>query len=146
MNYIATILTAMVSGLVGVLIGTWLDRINDKKRQKMDVLKTLVTYYYAPANMERVKALNIIPILFFKDKPVCDALERYKFCQDEVTASIGNKAIFPRKYNDLIDANTKLIEIIAERMGLKSAISWDKLKTPYIPKTYIDDEGNTIFY
>ena len=41
-NTVITLLSSLVSGLVGVLIGTWLNRYYEERKEKVKILKTLI--------------------------------------------------------------------------------------------------------
>lgn len=143
---VITILSALLSGLIGVLIGTWLNRYYEERRNKIKVLETLITYRWAPVNQERVAALNCIPITFHKDPAVCDAFIKYKQAHDSVTDNIQNASVLPQKFNLLDDSYVKVVESIAVSLKLNRSISWDKLKNPYLPKMYVDINGQQIWY
>ena len=145
-NTVITLLSSLVSGLVGVLIGTWLNRYYENRKTKMHILEILITYRWLPTNQERIAVLNCIPIVFCKDAKVCDAFEKYKQAHDSVTDNITNPAVFPQKFNALNDAYIKVVETIARNLKLNSSVSWDKLKDSYIPKTYIDPNGQQRWY
>ena len=141
-----SVFSALISGLIGVLVGTWLNRYYEVRRSKTDVLKTLVTYRNDPLNLERTNVLNCIPIIFCKDVRVCQALDKFKEAHDGVTENITNPMVFPQKYTTLNDSYIKLIEEIAKSLGLGSSLSWDKLKNPYIPKSFMDSQGMMQWY
>lgn len=141
-----TILSALLSGLVGVLIGTWLNRYYEERKNKIKVLETLITYRWLPVNQERVSALNCIPITFHKNPAVCAAFIQYKQAQDNVTDNIQNTSVLPQKFNLLDDSYVKIVESIAVSLKLSRSISWDKLKNPYLPKRYVDMNGQQIWY
>ena len=132
--------------MVGVLIGAWLNRYYEARRDKTEVLKILLTYRYDASNSQRTNALNCIPIIFSKDVNVCAALDKFKQAQDGLTDNLTNPMVSSQKYDSLNDAYIKLIEEVATNLGLKTQLSWDKLKNPYIPKCFTDISGNTQWY
>jgi len=144
-NPLLTIVTSLLSGLVGVLIGTWFSRHAEVRREKVEILKTLVTYITNPAAPERVSALNLIPVVFQKEKNICAALEDYKKTQSELSGNI-NTQLFSEKQDAHNDAYIKLLELIAKKMRYSSTLTWDKLKNPYYPKCFIGMDNNTYWY
>ena len=145
-NPVITLLSSLVSGLVGVLIGTWLNRYYEERKEKVKILKTLITYRWNPANPERVAALNCIPVIFHKDNVICDAFDKYKDAQQGVTDNITNAAVLAQKSNLLDDAYVKIVELVAINLKFNTSISWDKVKNPYLPKFYVTNNGQQIWY
>lgn len=145
MDILIAILTSLVSGLVGVLVGTWLSYIHEVRREKISILKVLVTYRYYPSQGERVTALNMIPIAFRKDGEICALFEKYKKAQAAVADNISNSPVFGEKINALDDSYIKLVEAIAKNLHYKS-LSWDKLKHPYYLRSYLDVNGQTQYF
>ena len=144
-NAILTISAALLSGLIGVLIGTLFSLQAEVRREKIEILKTLVTYILVPNQSERVAALNLIPVVFHKDKNICEALEEYKRAQGEATNSL-NTQNFSQKLSSQNDFYIKLIELIAKKLRYNSALTWDKLKNPYSPHYYIGSDSNYYWY
>ena len=89
--------------------------------------------------------LNCIPITFSHDAKVCDAFEKYKQAQNNVTDNLSNSLVLPQKFTMLDDAYVKVVEAIASNLKLPS-LSWDKLKNPYIPLSYYDTNGIQRWY
>lgn len=145
MGILITILTSLISGLIGVLVGSWLSYIHEIRREKSSILKVLVTYRYYPSQGERVTALNMIPIVFRKSDDICILFEKYKEAQAAITDSISNPPVFGERMNALDDSYIKLVEAIAKNLHYKS-LSWDKLKHPYHLRYYLDTNGQTQYY
>ncbi len=145
-SIIITIGSALISGLIGVLIGTWLNRHYEDRKAKIKIMEILVTYRWAPLAQERITALNIIPIVFYKDVGVCSALDRYKKAHEDVTDNLNNPAVLPKKFNTLYETYIKIVEAIINNLKLDSTIDWDNLKEPLIPKYYVDDKGVQQWY
>lgn len=147
-NTVITIFSSLISGLVGVLIGTWLNRYYEERKEKVKILKALIIYRWNPANPERVEALNCIPVIFNKDNAICDAFDKYKIAQQGVTDNITNRnaAVLTQKSNLLDDAYVKIVELVAINLKFNTSISWDKVKNPYLPKFYVANNGQQIWY
>ena len=141
------ILLSLISGLIGVLVGCLFNRGYAARKEKLSVLKTLITYRWIPVQTERVTALNIIPVIFSKSTKICNFLDAYKKAQNDVTDSLTSSPhMLSQKFNALDDAYIKLLEEIAKNLGYKNSLPWDKLKSPYIAKYYLDQSGNQIWY
>ena len=141
------IFTSLISGLIGVLVGCFLNKVYEVRKEKLSVLKALITYRWMPAQPERVKAINIIPVIFSKSTKICARLESYKKAQNDVADCLSTSpGLLPQKYNDVEDAYIKLLEEIAKSLGYGKSLTWDKLKSPYIARYYLDQNGNQIWY
>lgn len=140
------ILLSLISGLLGVLIGSKLSQREELRKEKLNILKTLVTYRFFPGNQERVTAINVIPFVFFKCPKVCSCLEDYKKAQNDAADNFIAPQSFSQKLSVLDDAYIKLLEAIARHLGYGDSLSWDKLKNPYIAKSYIGQNGNLYWY
>ena len=143
---IIPIVTSLLSGLVGVLVGCWQSRRLRGREEKVDILKKLITYQFLVTEPRRIEALNLIPLAFSKSKKVCNCFEDYKKLQNVVTGTIGNPMTFPDKFTELGDTYVKLVETIAKELHYEKSISWDKIRKPYIPKSYMDGQGHMIWY
>lgn len=151
MNIAITIFVSLISGLIGVIVGSWLSQRKAIKEKKIKMLGILITKRYIPTDQERVNTLNCIPLIYQKNKKVCNAFEEFKKAQDEVSGSIKQHVIndydlFCTKINCLQDCYIKIMEEMAKDLKLNSNLSWDKLKKPYIPKMYIDLNDKKIWY
>ena len=140
------ILLSLISGLLGVLIGSKLSQREELRKEQLSILKTLVTYRSFPAQPERITALNVITIVFFNCPDICSCLENYKKAQNDVTDNLTVPQSFIQKLSALDDAYIKLLEAIARHLGYGESLSWDKLKNPYIAKSYIGQNGNLYWY
>lgn len=64
-------LTALiVIPLLAVLLGRWLQNLAEQRKDKMQIFKVLMTSRIYGWTRESVECLNIIDIVFAKDKPV----------------------------------------------------------------------------
>lgn len=136
MNRLTIYLTAIntlaiiVIPLVAVSLGQYLQNQAKKRDDKMWVFKTLMTYRFLGWSNEIVYALNIIDIVFSKNKKV---LEQWKIYKDKLTVENPTqtdlKKIETEKY--------KLLEEMAK--ALKYNISWETIQNPYFPKGMVDE-------
>jgi hypothetical protein len=76
-----TIISSLISGLIGVGISTWYYRRYEKRKQKFEVLKKIVGYRFAltqnttnEAKVAFFSALNVVVILYHDNPKVITAL------------------------------------------------------------------------
>ena len=133
LNIVALILVPLTS----VLVGRWLQDSAEKRKDKIRVLKAIMTYRYGWTR-ETVEALNIIPIVFSgkrTEKKVRDCWKEYYKC-----LCIQNMDAMQLKQCN--DALFKLIESMADDLGYKEVLTWEEIQNPYIPKGMVDSIAN----
>ena len=75
---IINIAAIIIIPIVSVVIGQYLQNRSEKRKDKVDVFKTLMTYRNSGyTDSKCVNALNMIPILFIKDKKVMQAYSEF---------------------------------------------------------------------
>lgn len=120
----------IVIPIIAVLIGQWLQEKEKQRDDKMKIFKTLMTDRFLGWTNDSVYALNILDIVFSKDRNV---LEQWKVYKDKLTienpTDTDMKKIEIEKY--------KLIETMAK--SLKYDISWETLQNPYLPQGMINN-------
>lgn len=125
-NTIAIIIIPIVT----VLIGQWLQKKEKQRDDKMKVFKTLMTYRSFGWTNESVYALNILDIVFAKNK---DVIAPWKIYKDRLTienpTETDIKKIEIEKY--------KLLEVMAK--SLNYDISWETLQNPYLPQGMVNN-------
>lgn len=118
--------------ITAVIVGQFLQNRSQKRKDKMDIFKTLMVSRngWTP---ERVSALNIIDIVFADDKNVRRDWKEYfeKLCIENPT---GNDLVMIQK------SHYKLLETMANSLGYKDKITWETIQNPYIPKGMIEME------
>nr|WP_325214172.1 DUF6680 family protein [uncultured Oscillibacter sp.] len=128
---IVNVAAVVLSPVIAVLVGQFLQNRAEKRKDKMDIFKTLMVNRYAVWSVDSVRALNSIDIIFSEDKEVRSRCKEYydKLCIQEPNAS------------DLKRINTsrdKLLEAIACSLGYKDKVTWETIQNPYIPKAIMD--------
>ena len=146
MNVIISIFVSLISGLIGVIVGSWLSQKRELEREKIEMLSVLIAKRDFPSDMRRTEVLNCIPIVFRKNQNVCKAFEEYKKAHDAVTENLNNSNVIFQKLANLQDHYIKIMDEMAKDLKLGSNISWDKLKNPYIPQYYSDMNGKIFWY
>lgn len=126
MNLIAII----VIPIIAVVIGQYLQNKAEKRKDKMQIFKTLMTSRIYGWTQESVHCLNIIDIIFSDDKKVRDAWKDLydKYCVQNPD-DIQLKKIKNAQY--------KLLETMAISLGYKDKVTWENIQNPYIPNGLI---------
>ncbi len=133
---IINILAVLISPALAVYIGQWLNRRNEVRSQRFNVLYTMMTTRVNRANIHYVNALNSIDIVFSDEDKVRVAWKDLKslYLQNDPSAQ------------EVKDKNMRLIEEIANSLGYKDKVTWQDISVPYTP-VWLDREweSNTKF-
>lgn len=120
-------LTALiVIPLLAVLLGRWLQNLAEQRKDKMQIFKVLMTSRIYGWTRESVECLNIIDIVFAKDKPVRAA---WKDLNDKYHVNDPS----PQEIEKIKQAQYRLLETISNALGYKGKITWEEIQNPYIP-------------
>lgn len=129
---VLNLIAIIVIPIVAVLIGQWLQDRAEKRKDKMEIFKSLMIARngWSP---ESVRSLNIIDIVFAEDKSVRSAWKEYydKLCVENATETDLKKI----KY-----CQDKLLEAMAVSLGYKDKITWETIQNPYKPKGMVEAE------
>ena len=122
LNLVALILIPIIA----VVIGQHLQKVSAKRKDKMDIFKTLMMNRLG-WSVESVRALNIIDIVFADDESVRKAWNEYyqKLCVEQPTET---------QLKQIQQAQDKMLETMAISLGYKGKITWETIQNPYIPK------------
>lgn len=122
MKEVIGILAVVVSPVIAVLITKYLQNKENKRKDKIEIFKTLMTGRIYGWDIASVHALNIIEIVFSEDKNVISQWKNYynAACTDN--------------YKNIKIQQTKLLEEIGKALGYKDKISWESIEKPYIPR------------
>ena len=115
----------IVIPIVAVIIGQVLQKREKQRADKMNIFKILMKDRFLGWTNESVYALNILDIVFSKDKKVIDQWKTYK---DRLT--IENPTDTDLKKIDI--EKYKLLEVMAK--SLNYDISWETIQNPYFPQ------------
>lgn len=126
------IVALIVVPIVAVLVGQYLQNRAQKRKDKMEIFKTLMIARNG-WTVESVRALNTIDIIFVNDKNVRAAWKDLydKYCVENPDSAHLEK---------IRQAQYKLIEAIAVSLGYKNQITWETIQNPYIPKGMTEAE------
>jgi len=122
-NFI-NIIALVLSPVIAVLVTMWLNNKLVKRKERMELFKTLMsTRYIQKASHERVRALNSIEVIFNDRPKVRKAWIDYynELCKPQINAT------------SMTDKNIKLLEIMANDLGYKEKLTWEDIKTCYMP-------------
>lgn len=127
---ILNLLAIIIVPVVAVLIGQNLQDRAEKRKDKLEIFKTLMIARngWSP---ESVRALNIIDIVFCDDKTVIARWKEYydRLCVEHPTDTELNK---------IKNSQDKLLEAMAISLGYKDKVTWETIQNPYVPKGMID--------
>lgn len=127
---IISIAAVLVAPIVAVIIGQELQDRAAKRKDKMELFKTLMMSRNT-WTMESVQALNVLDIVFSDDESVRQAWKIYydKLCVEKPSLTELNK---------IQEAQYNLLETMAVSLGYKDKITWRTIQKPYVPKGMID--------
>lgn len=121
---VINIIAIILSPVIAVLITIWLNHKMAKRKERMELFKTLMaTRYLKFANHEQVRALNSIDVIFDDRPKARQAWSEYytELCRSPINSeTLGNK-------------NLRLLEAMAKDLGYKEKISWENIKSCYMP-------------
>ena len=116
--------------IVAVIIGQWIQKKQNLRDDKIKIFKTLMKDRFWGWTDESVYALNILDIVFSKDKEV---IKQWKIYQDRLT--IENPTDTDKKKIDI--EKYKLLEVMAK--SLNYDISWETIQNPYLPQGMVNN-------
>lgn len=127
---ILNLLAIIVIPIFVVVVGHWMQISSEKRRDKMQIFKTLMTNRMG-WTYESVKALNVIDIVFADDKDV-----RTKWKDYYTALCIQDPNEMQRQ--QIQQAQDKLLEAMAISLGYKKQVTWENIQNPYIPKGMLE--------
>ncbi len=123
---VLNLIAIIVIPILAVLIGQWLQTRSEKRKDKMQIFKTLMTARIYGWTVDSVHALNVIDIVFVNDKKVRAA---WKDLNDKYHVNNPDEA----QLKKIEQAQYKLLEAISNSLGYKDKITWETIQNPYIP-------------
>lgn len=128
---ILNLIAIVVIPIAAVLIGQHLQNRAEIRKDKMQIFKTLMTSRIYGWTVDSVHALNLIDVVFAKDKAVRAAWKELY----EAYSSTEQSDLMANKRKNLM---YKLLEEIAKNIGYKKEITWETIQNPYIPQGMVD--------
>lgn len=123
---VLNLIAIIVGPIVAVLIGQYLQCQAEKRKDKLQIFKILMTSRIYGWTHDSVHALNIIDIVFADDKAVRTA---WKDLNDKYNVSNPDQ----QHLKKVEQAQYKLLEAIANALGYKDKVTWETIQNPYIP-------------
>lgn len=117
--------------ILAVVIGQYLQNRAEKRKDKMQIFRILMTSRIYGWTVDSVHALNLIDVVFAKDTAVRDA---WKNLLDAYSSSEESELMKQKRQN----LNYKLLEEMAKNLGYKDRITWETIQNPYVPRGMID--------
>ena len=126
---IVSIIAILASPVMAVLITLFIESRRQKRRDKMELFKTLMTQRGFLTSYVWVNAINSVPIVFADEKKVIEALDN--FMRVVQTQPFNNEEFENKK--------VKLLENISISLGYSKSIDWEQLRGAYIPQWLVDE-------
>ena len=123
---ILNLIAIIVIPIAAVWIGQWLQSRAEKRKDKMQIFKILMTSRIYGWTPDSVHALNIIDIVFADDRKVRSA---WKDLNDKYHVTNPDQ----QHLKKIEQAQYKLLEAISNSLGYKDKITWETIQNPYIP-------------
>ena len=127
------LVAVIIIPILAVIIAQYLQNRSEKRKDKMQIFKVLMTSRIYSWTPESVHCLNLIDVVFSDDKEVRKAWKDLydKYCVENPTETELKK---------IKDAQYKLLETIAHSLGYKNKITWETIQNPYIPNGMISQQ------
>lgn len=129
---VLNLIAIIIAPIVAVLIGQWLQNRSERRKDKLEIFKSLMIARngWSP---ESVRALNIIDIVYADDNNVRLRWKEYydRLCIDSPSDTDLKK---------IKTAQKKLLEAMAVSLGYKDTVTWETIQNPYVPKGMIEAE------
>lgn len=131
MMEIINIIALIIIPVLAVVIGQKLQVCSQKRNDKMQTFKILMTSRIFGWTNESVQAMNLIDVVFADDKAV---RKQWKICFDKMCVENPTDTDLSKIKLE----REKLLEAMAKSLGYKDIITWESIQNPYIPKGMID--------
>ena len=125
------LISIIISPILAVFIGQYLQNRLEKRKDKIQIFKILMTARIYGWTVDSVHALNIIDIIFVDNKKVRSA---WKDLYEKYCIQNPNEI----QLENMEKSYCKLLEIIASSLGYKNKITWETIQTMYIPKGMVE--------
>lgn len=123
LNIVALILVPILA----VIVGQKLQDRAQKRNDKMQIFKILMTSRIFGWTNESVQAMNLIDIVFADDEAV---RKQWKVCFDKMCVEKPTDT----ELSKIKTEREKLLETMAKSLGYKDIITWESIQNPYIPR------------
>jgi hypothetical protein len=130
------ILAILFSPVIAVLVTLWLNERAQKRKDRLEIFKTLMMTRENNANLDFVKAVNAIDVVFHDKSKVREAWS-------QLYESYHAKELDFKKVSN---NHTKLLEAMASDLGYKDQITWEHITSSYSPNWLNNDRQNEAEY
>lgn len=110
---LSIVVSALVSGLLGVLISNWYYKRNEARRLKLKILQQLMAYRFDFHSVKFVEAMNQLPVVYHESKEVLTAFKAYY----EHVRSNGDMKIGHQRLLELFKTMYKHLNINTEPLN-----------------------------
>ena len=124
---ILNIIALIFIPIFAVIVGQRLQIKHQKRNDKMQIFKILMTHRIFGWTNESVQALNLIDIVFADDEAV---RKQWKVYLDKLYVENPTDT----ELSKIKIEHEKLLETMANALGYKDIITWESIQKPYIPK------------
>ncbi len=126
-NLIMNVLVVVLSPIIAVLIGQFLQEKSEKRKDKMNIYRSLVSSRIYGWTVESVNALNLIELVFYKDKDVCGQWRKY---YETLTFQqpIDNEHLRKIQFEQ-----DELIRVMGKALSYSDEAIAQILRNPYMP-------------
>jgi len=124
---IINVIAILLSPIIAVLVSIWVTKFREKRQQQFILFSTLMSTRHTPIRDEQVRALNLIDVLFSKNKKVRKLWHEY-------FDMLGNKGLDNELgWEQRGKKNIELIHEMGTSLGFGKAISQMDVDRVYIP-------------
>ncbi len=120
------IVTSLLSGLIATVITLICQKNLEKKREKEEIFKILMSHRYLISDKDNVEAINRVEVVFYKNQKVVESLKSFMDAADEAMTNSSKLTLIDDRY-------LKLLEEMSKCLGKKD-IDWEKIKRFYYPQ------------
>jgi hypothetical protein len=124
---ILNIIALIFIPIFAVIVGQRLQIKHQKRNDKMQIFKILMTHRIFGWTNESVQALNLIDIVFADDEAV---RKQWKVYLDKLYVENPTDT----ELSKIKIEHEKLLETMANALRYKDIITWESIQKPYIPK------------
>lgn len=128
---IINIIALILVPILAVVVGQKLQERAQKRNDKMQIFKILMTSRIFGWTNESVQAMNLIDVVFADDKAV---RTQWKTCFDKMCVENPTDT----ELSKIKTEKEKLLEAMAKSLGYKDIVTWESIQSPYVPKGMVD--------
>lgn len=128
---ILNLIALIVIPTLAVIVAHAMQIHSEKRKDKMQIFKTLMTARIYGWTIDSVHALNLIDVVFVRDKSVRSARKDLF----DAYNSAEKSDLMDKKRKTLM---YKLLEAMAAGLGYRRKITWETIQNSYVPQGLVD--------